>query len=142
MSIITWFQSFTSIAEADLMKLAVNIKQDIQVAESDLAKGAAWLTANLPTVLNYLSEVEAVLAALAGSGVTITPAASTALATALKLGADAAASLAAYTADINAGKPQTIALADAYAAFVNAKGAAAQAAVAALSLPAPTTAAK
>jgi hypothetical protein len=129
-----WLSTFTAEAEADLLKFAINVRHGIEVAETDIAKGAAWLTANLPQMLTFLAEVESVVAALAGAGVN-TAAAGAIVAQALKLSQDAGAALTAYNADIAAGKSQAQALADADAAFVNAKAAAAQAATALLALP-------
>lgn len=68
MSIFTDLATFfTHFNQANFDKLVADIQQDIQVAESDLAKAAAWLVANGPTIVQDAQVLVGVLAALTGN---------------------------------------------------------------------------
>ena len=130
-----FFARFASEAEADVLKVVAGVKHGIAVAETDLVKADAWLVSNLPQIITFMTSVETVIATLTGAGVPIPAATGAVIAEALKYGANAGTALAAYNADIAAGKSQAQALADAYAAFVAANAAAADAAAAIISIP-------
>lgn len=138
-SVQNFFAKFTSEAEADVLRVVASIKADIAVAETDLVKADAWVTSNLPQIITFLTSIESTLAILTGVGIPIPSSTAVIVAEALKYGVDASNALAAYNADLAAGKSQTQALADAYAAFVAAKAAAANAAQALISIPAKTS---
>jgi hypothetical protein len=57
----------TNFNQQNLDQLIADIQQDVQVAESDLAKAGAWFVANLPTVISDAQEFIAVLSALTGN---------------------------------------------------------------------------
>jgi hypothetical protein len=130
-----FFAKFASEAEADVLKVVASAKHGLAVAETDLVKADAWLVSNLPQIVSFLTSVESVLATLTGAGIPLPAGTGAVIAEALKYGADAGAALKAYNDDIAAGKSQAQALADAYAAFVTAKAAAANAAQAIIALP-------
>lgn len=125
-----FFAKFSSVAEADVLRIVASIKADIAVIETDLIKAEAWVTSNLPQIITFLTSIETTLAILTGAGVPIPASTGALVAEALKYGIDASNALATYNADIAAGKSQAQSLADAYAAFVSAKAAGAEAAAA------------
>jgi hypothetical protein len=68
MSFITDLENFfTHFSQANFDTLVADIQQGIQVAESDLAKAAAFLVANGPTFVSDAQSIIAVLAALSGN---------------------------------------------------------------------------
>jgi hypothetical protein len=131
-----FFAKFASEAEADVLRVVASVKAGIAVAETDLVKADAWITSNLPQIITFLTSVESTLAIITGAGIPIPAGTAAIVAEALKYGVDASNALAAYNADLAAGKSQTLALADAYAAFVAAKAAGANAAAALIAVPA------
>jgi hypothetical protein len=131
-----FFAKFASEAEADVLRVVTALKHGIAVIETDLVKADAWITSNLPQVITFLASVESTLAILTGAGIPVPAATAAIVAEALKYGVDASNALAAYNSDLAAGKSQTQALADAYAAFVTAKAAGAEAAAALIAVPA------
>jgi hypothetical protein len=58
---------FTSFSQASFDQLVADIVSDVQVAESDLAKAAAWIVAQGPAIVQDAETFEAVLAALTGN---------------------------------------------------------------------------
>lgn len=58
---------FVHFNQANFDVLVADIKQDIQVAEADLAKAAAFIVANGPTYVQDAQTLVAVLAALSGN---------------------------------------------------------------------------
>jgi hypothetical protein len=58
---------FTTFSQASFDELIADIQQDIEVAESDLAKAAAWIVANGPNYVQDAQTLVAVLAALTGN---------------------------------------------------------------------------
>lgn len=68
MSLWTDFTTFlTHWNQANFDKLVADIQQDIQVAESDLAKAAAWIASQGPTIISDAETLMSVLAALSGN---------------------------------------------------------------------------
>jgi hypothetical protein len=53
--------------QAKFDTLVADIKQEVQVAESDLAEAAAWIVANGPTLVSDAQTLIAVLSALTGN---------------------------------------------------------------------------
>jgi hypothetical protein len=133
-SLETWVSAQNAVLEAKAVQLAINIKHDVQVAESDISAVLAYMTAHLPQVVGFLGQVSSMIAILAGIPGVNTAAAAGAVTAALKVTSDAGAALAAYNADIAAGKSQAIALADLVAAFMEAKTAASSAASATIAI--------
>jgi hypothetical protein len=68
MSFLTDLENFfTHFNQANFDKLVADIQSDVQVAEADLARAAAWIVANGPTIINDAQTLIAVLAALSGN---------------------------------------------------------------------------
>jgi len=68
MTFITDLENFfTHFTQANFDALVADIQQEVQVAESDLAKAAAFLVANGPTFVSDAQSIIAVLAALSGN---------------------------------------------------------------------------
>lgn len=125
--------------EANLVVVATNTRNGVQVAEADINAGLAFMTAHLPQIEGFLQTVATVVGDLSGEGAA-TSAAMTAVADALALSQQAGVSLAAYNADIAAGKSQTVAYADLVSAFMTASAASKTAAVGAVtSAPKPAS---
>jgi hypothetical protein len=67
MSFLTDLENFfTHFNQANFDTLVADIQQDVQVAEADLARAAAWLVANGPTIVADAQTLVSVLAALTG----------------------------------------------------------------------------
>jgi hypothetical protein len=133
-SLETWVSAQNAALEAKAVQLAINIKHDIQVAESDISAVLAYMTAHLPQVVGFLGQVSSMIAILGGIPGVSTASAAAAVTAALKVTSDAGAALQAYNADIAAGKSQAVALADLVAAFMEAKTAASSAAGATIAI--------
>lgn len=58
---------FTHFNQANFDKLVGDIQADVQVAEADLAKAAAWLVAQGPTFVSDAETLVSVLGALSGN---------------------------------------------------------------------------
>lgn len=58
---------FTHFNQATFDQLVADLQQDVQVAEADLAKAAAWIVANGPTYVQDAQTLVSVLAALTGN---------------------------------------------------------------------------
>jgi hypothetical protein len=58
---------FTTFSQASFDELVADIQQDVTVAETDLAKAAAWIVANGPTYVQDAETLVAVLGALTGN---------------------------------------------------------------------------
>lgn len=134
-SLETWVSAQSAAIEAKLVTDAASIKNGIAVANADIVAGLAYIGAHLPQIETFLQTVATAVTILSGGGIPTATAAS-AIASALQLSAQAGAGLAAYNADIAAGKSQLVAYADLIAAFMNAKAAASTAAAATVSVPA------
>lgn len=68
MSFLTDLENFfTHFNQANFDTLVADIQQDIEVAEADLARAAAWIVANGPTYVEDAQTLVAVLAALTGN---------------------------------------------------------------------------
>jgi hypothetical protein len=66
-SISTFLGRVFTFNQAKFDTLVANIKQDIQVAESELAEAAAWVVANGPGLVSDAQTLIAVLGALTGN---------------------------------------------------------------------------
>lgn len=68
MSFLTDLENFfTHFSQANFDTLVADIQMDVQVAEADLAKAAAYIVANGPTYVQDAQTLIAVLAALGGN---------------------------------------------------------------------------
>jgi hypothetical protein len=66
-SVTTFLGRVFTFNQAKFDGLVADIKQDIQVAESDLAEAAAWVVANGPTLVSDAQTLISVLSALTGN---------------------------------------------------------------------------
>lgn len=136
-SLETMVSAWNQQIEAKIAIVAATIVHDGQVLESDITAGLAYMTAHLPQIEAGLKTVAEAVSILPGIG-SPSSEAMTAIADALVVTQTAGVALAAYNADMAAGKPQIVAYADLAAAFLNAKQASAQAQAAVANTAAPT----
>jgi hypothetical protein len=66
-NISTFLGRVFTFNQAKFDQLVADIRQDVQVAESDLAMAAAWVTANGPSLVSEAQTLVSVLAALTGN---------------------------------------------------------------------------
>lgn len=125
--VVAWDQQ----AYADMIAVGTKVVQGIEVADADIQAGLAYMTTHLPQIESFLQTVASVVAVIpeVGAPTSITM---TAIAGALAESQKAGTALAAYNADLAAGKPQTVAYTDLLLAFMSAKSAASTAATVAV----------
>jgi hypothetical protein len=66
-NISTFLGRVFTFNQAKFDQLVADIRQDVEVAESDLAMAAAWVTANGPSLVSEAQTLLSVLAALTGN---------------------------------------------------------------------------
>jgi hypothetical protein len=135
---MSWFSSlktYVAYAEKDVLALVANIKQDVQIAESDINAALRWIAGNAGTITTDIQEVLGL--------VQIVGIANPQVEVAVTAANSAVGALNAFAAAYNSGTGTSSSVIAGYSAFKQAQAAAATAtsiavaATAAPAIPAP-----
>jgi len=127
MSIGSWFSSFWAATEADVLQLVVNIKQDVAIAEADIASALNWIANNTPAIVADIQSVLSVVQVIGVGNPTV--------AAAVTAANEAVSALNAFSTSYQSGSGSTTAVLAGYSALKLAQAAAATAASVAASAP-------
>jgi hypothetical protein len=128
-NISSWFSSFFSAAEADVISIVTQIKQDVEIAEADVVKALQWVADNAGTITSDIQQVLGVVQILGISN--------PAVETAVTAANSAVNALNVYAAAVKNGTGTPQAVVQGYTAYKQAQQAAAGAMAAVVSAPAP-----
>ena len=124
---MSWFTSWFTTAEADVLKIIQVIKTEEQILASDISKALKWVADNTPQIA---ADIQQVLSLVQAVGI-VNPEVEAAIATANT----AVSALNAYAASYKSGSGTPQAVLAGVAAYKNAQSAVATATAAAVSAP-------